>query len=83
MKEIIEIRKKNADYLINGTFVDTDGFTVDHPAMRCKGYRAADGSLGVACWNTAEEAVTFTLSSEAGNSQTVTLEANSVGFYRV
>ena len=81
MQKALALRKENAKHLIYGTFVDTDGFKVDHPAMRCIGYVAEDGSLGVACWNTAKEAVTFTLSGDNGVCRTETMEGNSIAFY--
>ena len=83
MKEAIALRKANAKYLIQGRFVDTDGFSVDSPYLRCIGYVAEDGSLGVACWNTAEEEVTFTLKNDKGSLRTETMEANSIAFYQL
>ena len=82
MKKAIALRKEHAEYLIHGQFVDTDGFTVDHPALRCIGYKAADGSLGVAAWNTAKETVTFTLKSDA-TCRTETMEPNSIAFFKL
>lgn len=82
MKEVLKIRYANAEYLIRGTFVDDDGFTVDSPDIRAEGYRAADGSLGVALWNWGKETVTFTVKGE-NNSVTATLDADTVGFVKL
>ncbi len=81
MQTALNLRKANAAHLIYGKFVDTDGFKVNRPEMRCIGYIAEDGSLGVACWNTAKEAVTFILTGDNGVSRTETMEANSIAFY--
>ncbi len=81
MQTALALRRANAKHLIHGKFVDTDGFTVDNPAIRAIGYVAEDGSLGVAAWNTAHEAVTFTLKGENGTVRTETMQANSIAFY--
>lgn len=81
MQRVLSLRRTNAAHLIHGKFVDNEGFTVDHPALRCTGFRAADGSLGVAAWNTAGETVTFTLRGEKGAVRTETLGSDAIGFY--
>lgn len=80
MKQALALRQENAEYLIKGKFVDTVGFTVDQPLVRCIGYRAEDGSLGVACWNTAAESTTVTICTDEGKSQMVSMEPNSIAF---
>ena len=81
MQRALELRRANPEHLIRGKFVDTDGFAADHPALRCKGYLASDGSLGVACWNTAGESVSFTLTGENGTARSETMAPNSIDFF--
>ncbi len=83
MQTALKLRQENAKHLIYGKFVDTDGFRVDNPALRCIGYLAEDGSLGVAAWNTAKEAVTFTITGDNGNQRIETMAPNSIGFYLI
>ena len=83
MKQAIALRKEYSDYLIHGKFVDTDGFTVSAPQMRCVGYRAADGSLGVACWNTALQETVFTLKAAHGTTRTERMASNSIAFFKL
>lgn len=80
MKQAIALRQKHGDYMIWGRFVDTQGFTVSDPAIRCAGYRRQDGALGVAYWNTADVPVVFSLRAADGTTKTAELEANSIGF---
>lgn len=81
MQRALALRRANPDHLIHGRFNDTDGFAVNAPEMRCISYVAKDGSIGVACWNTADKNVTFTLKGDNGTARTETMAANSIDFF--
>ena len=81
MKKAIALRKEYADYLIDGRFVEKEGIFVDSSMIRYMCYQAVDGSKGVACWNTVDKEVTFTIFTEEGTARTVTIGAGDIAFY--
>ncbi|MDO4575957.1 MAG: DUF6259 domain-containing protein [Planctomycetia bacterium] len=60
-KAVIAFQKANADLLVRGKFVDTDGFTCEGPVL-AKAFCSEDGKkLGVVLWNPNPEPATFRL----------------------
>ncbi|MDD3334936.1 MAG: DUF6259 domain-containing protein [Eubacteriales bacterium] len=51
LKQLNALYHQYAKHLLQGRFVDTDGFTADNPYVYVKGWRAADGSMAVTLWN--------------------------------
>ena len=81
MKELIALRQQHSKFFHYGKFVDEDGFHCDKKVFTQKAYLAEDGSLGVAVWNSSDQADTVTYSNDnTGNAVTVTLEKDSVCF---
>ena len=83
MKSIIELRRRYAKYLHEGKFIGDDGFTIVEGKARAKAYMAPDGSVGVALWNTKNEKATLTVKNTRGESFSVQLDADSVGFVEI
>ena len=83
MREKIALKKKYAKYFIYGTYIDTDGFTVDDSRILAKGYLAKDGTLAVAAWNMANEKVSFVIIGEKGNIVKAELPALEVEVYLI
>ena len=81
MKELIALRQQHSKFFHYGKFVDEDGFRCDKKVFTQKAYLAEDGSLGVAVWNSSNQADTVTYSNDnTGSAVTVTLEKDSVCF---
>lgn len=51
LKELNGLYEKYADYILRGTFVDTDGFSCSNSLVFAKGWRSASGGLAVSLWN--------------------------------
>ena len=81
MQRALKLRRENAEYLIRGRFNDTCGFITDASEVRCKSYLSTDGGIGVACWNTSDKDVTFTLKSDHGTVRRETMAPHSIDFY--
>lgn len=79
MKKIIELRKRYAKYLHEGSFIGDDGFSASGP-VRAKAYRAADGSVGVALWNTSHEQITSVVTADGGGEHTAVIEPDGAAF---
>jgi len=62
LRSVCDFQRRQARFLLRGTFVDTEGFVVSG-TVRAKGYRADAGTLGVLVWNPEETApATFAVS---------------------
>lgn len=81
LKEINALRGRHAKHLLEGRFVDNEGFAVDNAAIRAKAYIADDGSLAVAAWNTSAAGESFTVAHRDGRIIPAALGADSVGVY--
>jgi hypothetical protein len=57
-KRLCEIRKKHADLLLEGRFVDDEGFTIDNPRIVAKAFKN-DDKLAVLVWNPQKNAEKF------------------------
>jgi len=51
LKELNGLYHTFADYILRGTFVDTDGFQNSNPLVFAKGWRSAAGAMAVTLWN--------------------------------
>ncbi len=73
LKELNGLYHAYADYILRGTFVDTDGFANDNPLVFAKGWRSADGKLAVTLWNPtgSDQQVTLTPDGEAAGKTVV------------
>jgi len=81
MKTVIALRKQHSKFFHYGKFVDEDGFTATGKTFTQKAYRAEDGSLGIAVWNSSDKADTVTYTNtETGKTATVTLEKDAICF---
>ncbi|MBE7046043.1 MAG: hypothetical protein E7396_01370 [Ruminococcaceae bacterium] len=81
MKEILAIRNKYRDYLIDGKFADVDGFETNGNSFRAKSYISKDGRLGVAIWNCSDSTATQVyINKSTGKSTSVTLDKDCVCF---
>ncbi len=62
LHQLSEIRD---DYpvLLNGTFVDTRGFTIDNPEIEARAFKR-NTELAVVCWNHSDEAQACSLAAE-------------------
>ena len=55
-KQVLNLRKKYSDCLLEGTFKDDLGLACDNPSVIAKVFEAVDGSrAAVVVWNTSEE----------------------------
>jgi len=81
MKNILNIRNKYRDYLVDGIFVDEVGFETDGVSFKAKGYLTKDKRLGVAIWNYSqkEETQEF-INIKTGKKVLVTLDEDSICF---
>lgn len=81
MKEILAIRNKYRDYLIDGKFADVDGFETNGNSFRAKSYISKDGRLGAAVWNCSDSTATQVyINKSTGKSTSVTLDKDCVCF---
>ena len=56
LKKLNALYREYAKYLLDGRFVDTDGFTWNNEYVYVKGYVAEDGTMAATVWNpTAED----------------------------
>ncbi len=51
LKELVGLYQTYSDYILRGTFVDTEGFSGSNPLVFAKGWRSAAGKLAVTLWN--------------------------------
>lgn len=51
LKELNGLYAQYADYILRGTFVDTDGFTNSNSLVFAKGWKSAAGGMAVTLWN--------------------------------
>jgi hypothetical protein len=54
LRRLNAISEEYGDVLLRGTFVDTQGFTIDNPSLVAKAYRAEE-QLAVVLWNPGQE----------------------------
>lgn len=60
LRDINAFRKRQADLLLTGTFVDTEGFSFTGKNVFAKGYKAGD-QFGVLVWNASAYPAAFTV----------------------
>ena len=75
LKELNALYHRFGKYLLEGRFVDTDGFTADNPYVYVKGWRAADGSMAVTLWNPTGRDQRVKITAENGAVTEVTVGA--------
>lgn len=51
LKEVNALLDAHKDTLLTGKFRDTDGFSIDNPALRAKSFESDQGRLEVVIWN--------------------------------
>ena len=78
LKKICELYHKFADYILRGTFVDTDGFTSSNPLVLVKGWKGINGGMAATLWNSTGRDQQVTLCAEGGEVITVTVPAEEV-----
>ncbi|GHU77935.1 hypothetical protein AGMMS49992_27250 [Clostridia bacterium] len=59
--ELNALYRRYANYILNGKFVDNEGFTSDNPYVLAKGWRDAAGGIAVTLWNPTSKAQRVTL----------------------
>lgn len=75
LKELNGLYTKYADYILRGTFVDTDGFTSDNARVYAKAWRSAQGGMAFTLWNPTDEDQAVTLTGADGRKITLTVPA--------
>ena len=78
LKKICDLYHKFADYILRGTFVDTDGFTSSNPLVLVKGWKGINGGMAATLWNPTGRDQQVTLCAEGGEAITVTVPAEEV-----
>lgn len=78
LKELNTLYVKHAKHLLQGRFVDQDGFTSNNPFVFAKGWQAEDGSLAVTLWNPTGKDQVVRLKPETGNIVEITVSAEGV-----
>lgn len=73
LKELNGLYHQYADYLLRGTFVDTDGFTCSNPYVLAKGWKGKQGGMAVTLWNPTEREQRVTLRAEHGEPVTISV----------
>ncbi len=90
LKAACEFQQKHAKYLMNGRFVDDEGFTCKGTGLVAKRFVAADGSSAVCVWNTGVQPVVPEITglgtasevfAPAGESAKGPLAPNSIRLY--
>ena len=81
MTQVITLRNQYAKYLLNGTFIDTDGASTNNQNIIMKTYRAADGSIAAAVWNTSKTKQEFQIKTKEGKLIDASLDADSVAVH--
>jgi len=79
LKELNGLYHAYADFILRGTFVDSDGFTCSDPLVFAKGWRSAEGKLAVTLWNPTDRDRQVTLTPADGEEgRTVLVPAERV-----
>lgn len=80
LKELNALYRKYARHLLQGRFVDRDGFTWDNPYVYVRGWKASDGSMAVTLWNpTGHAQIVSIRHTDTGKTTTVTVPAEKAG----
>ena len=75
LKQLNSLYTKYADYILRGTFVDTEGFTSDNARVYAKAWRSAQGGMAFTLWNPTGEDQIVTLTGADGRKITLTVPA--------
>lgn len=78
LKQINTLREEHADTLLEGRFVDEEGFKKDNGQVKAKGYLGQDGKLAVALWNPTLEEQNITVSFLDGHRERRTIEPQGI-----
>lgn len=78
LKKINQLRKRYANTLLLGRFIDEDGIEWDQPQVRVKAYMAKDGEIGCALWNPTNTDAEVTVTFIDGDKVTVTVPAEGI-----
>ena len=78
LKKICGIYQEFADYILRGTFVDTDGFTCSNPYVLAKGWKGVRGGMAATLWNPTGREQRVILRADGGEAKTVTVPAEEV-----
>ncbi len=78
LKELNALYHQYARYLLEGRFVDRDGFESDNPYVYVRGWKAQDGGLAVTLWNPTSREQCVKVRTEDGNEKTVHIMPESV-----
>ena len=81
MSQVIALRNQHTKYLLHGTFIDTDGGSTENKNIIMKTYRAADGGIAAAVWNTSKTKQEFQIKTSDGKLIEASLDADSVAVY--
>jgi hypothetical protein len=73
LAKVNAMRLAHKDLLLNGRFVDNEGFSLDNPALCAKAYRAG-GRLGIVVWNPTDLEQRFAVRTEGRFLQAVAPE---------
>lgn len=73
LKELNGLYHQYADYILRGTFVDTDGFTNSNRAVLAKGWKSASGDMAVTLWNPTGSDQQVTLTRNNGKYETAVI----------
>ena len=78
LKELNALYHQYARYLLEGRFVDRDGFESDNPYVYVRGWKAQDGGLAVTLWNPTSREQCVKMRTEDGSEKTVHIMPESV-----
>ena len=73
LKQLNAVSTEYAEFVHEGRFVDTDGFTASNPCVLVKGWRNAKNELGFTLWNYTDQAQTTRITSDDGQTIEVTV----------
>jgi hypothetical protein len=78
LTRINRIRQEHRKTLLEGRFVDEEGFSIDDREVRAKGYQGGNGSFAVTLWNPTKEEKQVTVTFADGKKKKCVVEAEGI-----
>ncbi len=69
LKKLNGLYAQFSEYILKGTFVDSEGITWDNKQVFMKGWRSASGKLAVTLWNPTDQDQTVEIESASGKTR--------------
>ena len=83
LKQLNALSDEYAEYMLEGRFVDTDGFTASNPCVLVKGWKNAAGKLGFTLWNYTDQPQVTRITTDDGQTLEVEVAPESASAARL